>query len=150
MLQPFDLMVYGWDRRLVLPVDVQAATDFTTESASYFRDGLLEHELLPDAPYFLIATPVSLYLWRSETPPGHPPDFEASATPILSHYVPSMVRRGEPFNSFGVEAAMFGWFGDMAAGFRTPDDRSEPDRMLMQSGLLKAIQRGQVRFGDDP
>jgi hypothetical protein len=44
-----------------------------------------------------------------------------------------------------LEIAFSTWLSDLANGIREPDASSEPEQMLVQSGLLQRIKGGRVR-----
>jgi hypothetical protein len=141
----FDIGVYGQDGRLVLVVEVKAGTGISLDSAAGLRTNLLAHGLLSDAPYFLLASPRNLLLWKSETPANGPADFMASADPVLRDYLPTRTGQGGTFRSESLQLAMLSWLGDLASAVRTPDLSSEPDRMIVDSGLYDAIHFGEVK-----
>jgi hypothetical protein len=84
---PVDIAVFSKDRRLTLIVDVKGGSVYSTaESASGVRSSLLEHRLLPDAPFFMLATSTQIFLWHRDADPDAHPNYSGTTKPILDFY----------------------------------------------------------------
>ncbi|HEU4624181.1 MAG TPA: hypothetical protein VFS52_05420 [Steroidobacteraceae bacterium] len=144
-----DIVVYSQDKRRVLVVEVKEGKEPDPEHTAGLRRTLIAHDLLPHAPFFLLAYRTRLFLWRQETKPGEPPDYSASAAPILDDYASSFLKAGSPLRESGLQLIIFAWLADLASGARVPHPDSEPDRMSVESGLWGDIRLGDVQFEAD-
>jgi hypothetical protein len=95
--------------------------------------------------FFLFASPQKLFLWKPKTPLDARPDFAASAEPVLKEYLGRWADQpGGPLPE-SLQIAFSSWLGDLANGIREPDLDSEPEQIIVQSGLLDQIKGGTVR-----
>jgi hypothetical protein len=145
MTQHFDIVAYSADHRRVLVVECKGGKMTSPENAAQFRRNLMAHSAITPTPYFLLAFPTSLFLWKAETAPGELADFTAPAKPVLRSYLGSLVDREPGLQGQSIELAMLSWLGDLAAAIRKPDPKSEADQMVVKSGLYDKIRRGEVK-----
>lgn len=139
-----DIVAYSPDHRRVLVVECKGGGEMSPENAALLRRNLLTHNLIPDAPYFLLAVPNGFFLWLDKTPADQPPDFFASAKSVLRDYLgkhaEALGTRGE-----SLQLVLVSWLGDLASAIRQPDPNSEADQMLVKSGLYDKIRFGEVK-----
>jgi hypothetical protein len=144
---PADIAVFSKDRRPVLIVEVRDSdVHSTAESAAGLRRSLLAHHLLPDAPFFMLATRIQLFLWRGDAHSNAYPWYSAAARSVLDSYGSRHANRGKPFRGGALEIVMFSWLSDLASGVRAPSPDSEADRVLLESGLYEQIRGGTADF----
>lgn len=62
-----DLIAYDGNGQVVLLAEARSRMGKSPEWAARFRHNLLEHGLLPNARFFLIATPERMYFWNRIT-----------------------------------------------------------------------------------
>lgn len=139
-----DIAVFSKSKDLVLVVQIDGSAGSSSESAAYFRRAMIEERFVENAPFLLIASKTTIFLWRRDTPLDEEPDFTAPIKPVLqfywrSHYV-------EHYGREVIELLMHTWLGDLAIGIREPDTAFAADEMLLDSGLYKLMQSGYVRF----
>jgi hypothetical protein len=144
---PADVAVFSKDRRPVLVVEVKGSGMYpTAQSAAGLRQSLMAHDLLPDVPFFMLATPIQIFLWHGDAPPGAYPNYSAAAKPVLDSYGSRHANREKPVRGGALEIVMFSWLSDVASGARGLSPDSEVDRMLLESGLYEQIQGGAADF----
>jgi hypothetical protein len=147
MPAPADIVVYAPDRRPVLAVEIKETRHASAKEATALRRGLFAHGLLPDSTFYLIVYPTSLFLWRRQTPADGPPDYVASTRPGLedtdlnvSHEHDGHLRKG------GLQLLIFGWLSVLANDLRAADPTSEPEKILIDSGVYEQLRHGEVQF----
>ncbi len=144
---PADIAVFSKDRRPVLIVEVKDSGMYSTaESAAGLRRSLMAHHLLPNVPFFMLATPIQIFLWLGDAHPGAYPNYSATAKPVLDSYGSRHANRGKPVRGGALEIVMFSWLSDIASGARALSADSAVDRMLLESGLYEQIQGGTADF----
>jgi hypothetical protein len=145
MRTEFDIAGYSPTRELVLIAEVKWLKESSEENAVYFRRNLLSHRLLSEVPYFLLAYRSSFFLWRGASDPGASPDFKAPAKPVLKKYLGTFAESESGPGPESMESAVNLWLSELASGIQEPDPSSEPDKMILDSGLYDRIKGGEVR-----
>ena len=140
-----DIIAYSTDHRPVLVVECKGGKETSPGNAARLRRNLLAHELIPDAPYFLLAFSTVFFLWRDKTPADQPPDFSASARSVLREYLGKLAEDAAATRGESLQLALVSWLGDLASAIRQPDPGSEADQMLVKSGLYEKIRSGEVK-----
>jgi len=144
---PVDIAVFSKDRRPILVVEVRdGGTYSTVESAVGLRRSLMGHHLLPNVPFFMLATPIQIYLWVGDAAPKANPSYSADAGPVLNSYGSKHTDREKPRRGGALEIVMFSWLSDVASGTRPLSTDSAVDRMLLVSGLYEQIRGGSAEF----
>jgi len=139
-----DIIVESHYRRPILMVKCRGAQGTSNQYATRWRQNLIEHGLDPEVPYFLLAFPTRLFLWRANANIEAPPDFAAPAQDVLRRYLgPIADLPGGPRQS--LELVFHFWLDDLAQELRQPDPLSEAEQMLVTSGLLEKIKGGLFR-----
>jgi hypothetical protein len=142
-----DIAVFSRDRRPILVVEVEDSAIYATaELAAELRRGLMAHHLLPDVPFFMLATPIQLFLWNGDAHPGAYPKYSAIAQPVLEAYGSRRTNREKPVRGGALEIVVFSWLSDLASGARPLSPDSEVDQMLLGSGLYEQIKGGIADF----
>jgi hypothetical protein len=145
MTEAFDIAAYSPRRQLVLLAEVKWLKESSEENAVFFRRNLLSHSLLSDVPYFLLAYRNGFFLWKGSSDPGSSPDFRAPAKPVLKKYLGALAETERGPGPEGMESAVNLWLSELASGIQEPDLESEPDKMLVESGLYDQLKGGEVR-----
>ena len=139
------IMIESRDRRPILVVECRRAHDSSSQYAVRWRRNLVAHGLDSEVPYFLLAFPTGLFLWRANSNLEAPPDFTAPAQPVLKRYLgPIAEQPGGPLEE-SLENAFYAWLSDLAHGVRQPEALSEADQMLVTSGLLEKMKGSTFR-----
>jgi hypothetical protein len=148
---PADIIVYAADRYPVLAVEIKETRQASAEKAAAVRRNLLAHRLLSDSAFFLLVYPTMLFLWRRETPASGLPDYIASATPVLNDTELKVAGDdGVHLRKGGLQLRVFAWLSVLASDLRSADPKSEPEKMLIDSGVYAQLRHGDVRFEADP
>lgn len=142
-----DIVVFSRDKRPILVVELKDTGAYTTpESAAGVRRSLMAHGLLPDAPFFMLVTPIKQFLWPKIAAPHDLPGFTAPSTSILDHYAAPRPSRPKQGRGGALEIVIFSWLSDLASGIRSPSRDSPADQMLVESGVYQQIRGGTADF----
>jgi hypothetical protein len=139
-----DIVLETPDGRVLL-VECTWMNDPSLDGAAQLRDSLVPL-WLGEYEYFLLTLRTELHLWRRETPPGSLPDFSASARRVWSDYLGKLADSEETLQSRSMELAVAAWLSDLASNVRQPDPASEPDKLLVESGLYNQMKHASVRL----
>lgn len=140
-----DIVAYSPDQRPVLVVECKGGRHTSPQSASQLRRNLLTHSLVADAPYFLIAYPHDLFMWKRDSKWDAPPDYSASLKSVLSEYLGKLGDEYARVRPESLELALYSWLSDLVSTIREPALNSEADQMLVRAGVYDQIKRGEVR-----
>jgi len=146
VMTSLDIVAYSRDHRRMLVVDCKMSKESSPESAARLRRNLMQHELLDEAPFFLLAFPTGLFLWKGEAKSDELPAFSAPAKPVLRTYLGKAAEDDANIRRASLEIALCSWLSDLVIGVRTPEANNEADQILVQSGLYEQIRHGEVRF----
>ncbi|MBS0422269.1 MAG: hypothetical protein JSR66_31480 [Proteobacteria bacterium] len=144
MSAPLDIVVDSPIGRRILFVECKATRSSTPRDAANVRRKLIMYTQLPLDAFFLLAVPSKLFLWGRDAALDAVPAFTANAQPVLRDYLGALADQegGPRGESLGL--AIAGWLGDLTSNLRSPD-KTDADRMLVDSGLLEKIKGGRVR-----
>lgn len=141
-----DIVFFSTDKRPVLVVEVKDTQLYpTAREAAALRRNLMAHGLLPAGRFFMLATPVQVFIWPDDAAIGALPPYSASATSILDVYGAPKVNAGRGRGG-ALEIVIFLWLSDLAAGARKPVKTSEVDQIVVESGLYDQILGGSADF----
>ncbi|MGD1069937.1 MAG: hypothetical protein ABSB15_07340 [Bryobacteraceae bacterium] len=146
--QGIDLIAYDQAGRVVLLAEAKSRVGTSAEWAARFRRNMLSHGTLPDAPFFLIATPERLYFWKQNhaDAPDEPPEFTVDATIEFKPYLDKLERTSRTVSEQALEVLVYLWLTDMA---QTGDARSKNDpsmRWLADSGLIRSLEKARIEM----
>lgn len=147
-----DLAVYGADGSLQLLVKVKTKTAASAAWVTHaVRHGFAGGEL-PAVPYFMLALPDKLYLWKGASQAAvwavEQPDFVFETTVLLRPLRTDITTWHAPFSGQGLEILLAAWF-DTVTDPRNPLLGQYPPYLkLQESGLLDAIRNGTVEVQD--
>jgi hypothetical protein len=139
-----DFVVFSSARVPILIVECKVGKETSAANAASLRRNLVAHSLIPTAPYFMLAYPTAIFLWGENATIDALPAQTASAKPILKDYVPHLVDHTLSVVGEGLQIAVLSWLSDLAAGVRQPKRTSEPDMIVVTSGLYEKIRNGVV------
>lgn len=75
---------------------------------------------------------------------------KASAIPVLNGTERSRVGEDDiPLRKGGLQLRVFTWLSVLASNLRNANPESEPEKMLIDSGVYDQLRHGDVRFEDD-
>jgi hypothetical protein len=139
-----DLTAISPDGRPVLAIECKGGNTVSAESAAVFRRNLLLHKQIPTVPFFMMAYPRTLFLWRLETPAEGDPDFQAPTESILLDYAPQLSAPAFSVQQSSLEIVIQSWLADLIAGIRQPKQASKAEQMLVSAGVYDQIRNGSV------
>jgi hypothetical protein len=86
--EPADISVFSSDKRLELIVEVKTKYPSNAEWATKFRRNLLSNGAIPHTPFFMLALPDRLYLWKNgySSSDERPPDFVIDSSLVVADY----------------------------------------------------------------
>lgn len=141
----YDIVVETADGTRALVVECKRMKVTSVTDAANVRRNLKAHARDLSPAFFMLASHTGIFLWRAEAAPDAQPEFNAPAKPVLKRYLGSVADRpGGPLPE-SLEIAISSWLSDLVSGIRAPDLDSEPERMVVESGLLAKIKDGLVR-----
>lgn len=140
-----DIAVYDRKYSLQLVGEVQGRLRASEEWIRQLREYLLETQVIPRAPYFLLALPDKFYLWTPGTSgdPQAPPDYRIDAQQALAHYMRGWENALERIYPSSLEMLVSSWLQDLASLDRRREEVPDSD-WLFDSGLYDAIRGGRV------
>jgi len=115
-----NIIIESTSWRPILIVVCRTTQDTSSQYATRFRQNLVAHGLDLDLPYFLLAFPTRLFLWRANANIEAPPDFTASTQAVLKPYMGRFADRpGGPCEE-SLEIALTVWLTIWLMVFRNP------------------------------
>ena len=143
-----DIAVFSADSTLKLIVEVKGNRGVGLEWASQFRRNLLAHHAIPRSPFFLLALPDHMYLWKngSEVVETRVPDFVIDSSPIVAAFLDE-TRELTANSSQGLELVFASWLNLLTISGLSEDKAAPHERWLLESGLYEAIKNGSVETG---
>ncbi|MEO8129980.1 MAG: hypothetical protein ABJF23_23505 [Bryobacteraceae bacterium] len=147
---PIDFIAYDADGAVVLLLEAKSRHGISDSWAAKLRRNILAHGGLPNAMYFLIATPERMYGWKLEaaelSPHEVPPDFTVDAQKVLAPYFAKFNQDPANIGPRAFELLVLTWLTDMA---KSPENRLELDpslSYLSESGLLSSLRHAEIEM----
>ena len=102
--------------------------------------------MLPDAPFFLIATPERMYFWRQDNsvPDDAPPHFILDGTAELKPYFEGLGQSPENIRGEGLWWIILSWLGDVADSRKQKARTDSSLAWLEESGFLEALKNAHI------
>lgn len=138
-----DIAGYSKDGSLQLVVEVTRAPKPTAAWASMMRRNLLAHGLVSRAPFFLLALPTRLYLWKDESEPAAPPQYEAEMKPLADWLWNRHPGRPAPTSEYALEVLLSSWFTHVLND-RLQKPLGPEFAWFVESGLSDALHSGRI------
>lgn len=140
-----DFVVYGQDDAIQLVVEARNTRNGSPEWAAEFRRNLLVHGAVPQAPYFLLASPRYLYLWK-DAPMSEAvlPDYQIDAAVVVPLYLQPATLPIDHLSGAGWEFVVAAWLDELVGGQLRDDLPVTVRHWLVESGLYDAVRDGMV------
>jgi hypothetical protein len=143
-----DVIAYDQAGRVVLLAEAKSRVGTSAEWAARFRRNMLAHGTLPNAQFFLIATPERMYFWKQDRPGvlDEPPEFTIDATREFKPYFDKLEKTAQGVSDEALELLVLSWLTDIA---RTGDAKSKKDpsmRWLSESGLIDSLEKARIEM----
>lgn len=102
------------------------------------------------APYTLLVFTDKIYLWCDRNPQDltSEPSYIIDATPIFQPYFERSKVTADQISPASFEMIVASWLREMIWAATFPEDRDRPQQWLVESGLLRAIEGGGVKYED--
>lgn len=140
-----DILVRSSDNDIKLIVEVKGRAQGSADWAAKFRRNLLVHHVLPKSRFFLLALPDFLYLWSNgDTQEAVPPDYTVRTLDVLRQYLTRLGNEPEHIGEEGLQLALTSWLHDATLSRKQPPVGSDSHKLLVESGLLNAIDKAEV------
>jgi hypothetical protein len=142
-----DIILYDRSNRPLLVCEVKAAKNEDPSWAAKLRRNLVEHELVPQSPYFLLVLQTKTYLWRdAPATVDVPPNYQGATWELLKSFLTRFDEQKTRLSESGLELATRAWLD----GITTSRPVSSPveDELLNQSGLAERARQGTLAYGD--
>jgi hypothetical protein len=142
----WDLAVFNRDDQLVLVVEVKNKLNTSPEWAARLRRNILAHGIFPNAPYFLMVFPDRFYLWTNADTKYEDvePTYTINARPILQPYFEQSGVTADQISGQSLELIVASWLGELIHSDKTPEELSESQQWLIDSGLYAAVAGGRL------
>ena len=138
----------GYDSRgqVVLLAEAKSRSGTSDKWASQLRRNILAHGALPQAPFFLIATPDRIYLWKEQglSAAEAPPDLILNAGDALAPYLERLRPSVSQLSPEAFEFVVLSWLSDLARSPSTEAPQNSTLRWLSESGFLDSIRNAQI------
>jgi hypothetical protein len=143
-----DLIAYDQAGRVVLLAEAKSRLGTSAEWAARFRRNMLSHGTLPEALFFLIATPERLYFWKQDHPdaPEEPPEFTIDATAEFKPYLDRLERSSRTLSQQALEVVVYVWLTDVARGGSARAGNDPSMRWLSDSGLIGSLEKARIEM----
>lgn len=140
-----DILVRSPDNDIELVVEVKGRARSSADWAAKFRRNLFVHHVVPKTKFFLLALPDFLYLWRNgNNSEAIPPDYTVRTLDVLQKYLTRLGNEPKHIAEEGLQLALTSWLRDVTLSSKRPPVGSESYRLLVESGLLDAIDKAEV------
>jgi hypothetical protein len=139
-----DMMIYSRRGEPVLAVEIKGLIHKDENWATRYRQGLIEHDAIPAARYFLFALPDKFYLWDNNAPSSAPPSYTADALSLLARDYERANVDANTLHGTAFELLLLSWFHRLTQADALPDDLKSNSAWLLDSGLFDAINRGRI------
>jgi hypothetical protein len=145
MVQKPDIAVFDAVGQTVLVAEVKAKPQSSPEWAALLRRNLVAYGL-PQAPYFMVATPEQLYLWAGKQLPAEPipPDISVGTRELFEPYLSKAQVAVSSLSEGGLELIVAAWLNELVGGYE--DNRLPPSaaEWFKSEGLLDALRGGRL------
>ena len=141
-----DLALYDRYGQLVAAVEVKAKVGTTGDWATRLWRNIATQDNLSDLPYFLLATPETLYLWkRDATQKGSQPTHQIDLHPVLAPYFQRAGVDPQSVSGFAFELIVASWLNDLTHNSMSGESNTAPGG-LTESGFLDTVREGRVEY----
>jgi hypothetical protein len=148
-IRDIDLVAYDHRGQPLLLAIVKGGSQETSGLwAAQYRRNILEHDTLPAAPFFLIATPERMYFWRQRDsgPEEELPQFTLDATNELGPYFQRVGLTPKEARGETLEWIVYFWLNDVAEKGQLTAKEDPSLGWLSESGLLEALGKAHIEL----
>jgi hypothetical protein len=138
-----DFIVKSPENSIQLLVEAKTSSDSSSQWAAQLRRNVMQYATASTHPYFILALPDHLYLWKNAGAAGTaPPDFDIETTSTFKHYAE---RLGTPLNELGknsFELVVRTWLEELIMSVTTATGPTES--WVASTGLSDRIRDGSI------
>jgi hypothetical protein len=136
-----DVVVYDKNGQLAAVIEAKNIKGKPRKWAIEMRRNLYEYGFLPKIPYFILALPDRLYIWKNakNTPEIIEPDYEIDITELFKSYYDQLGISPEEIGHDGFELLITSWLNEIAQA-----DIAQTQNLLVNSGLLETLKTGRI------
>jgi len=147
-IRDVDLIAYDHRGQALLLAIVKGSHNTSELWAAQYRRNILAHGTLPEAPFFLIATPARMYFWRQRDsgPEEELPQFTLDPTNELGPYFQRVGLTPEKVRGETWELIVYFWLNDIAEKGQLRAKKDPTLRWLSESGLLEALGKARIEL----
>lgn len=146
MVAAADIVVHDFNDAPQLIVEAKRRAPASRDWAARMRRNLFAHSRLPCVPYFLLALPERLFLWKDASPLDPTlPDFEIDTQAVLQPYLAKLQTPLTELSKNGFETLIRSWLDDVINSQIDNAKLSPSEKWLVDSGLYDAIKRGSIK-----
>lgn len=140
-----DILVRSPNNDIQLIVEIKGRAHSSPDWAAKFRRNLIAHDAIPVSKFFLLALPDFLYLWRNgNSTEVVPPDYTVKTLSVLQKYLTRLEAAPKYIGEEGLQLALTSWLREATLPSRRPPVGSDSYILLVESGLLDAIDNAEV------
>jgi hypothetical protein len=149
MIPYADIVARNAEGNTIAVVEVKNRENLSKDVAIDLRRNLIMHGLVPVAPYFLLLSQDSGFLWKDMglAALDAPPTQEFSMRPVLQRYLPQMESENRLGESI-LELLVLQWLNEIAIDGR--ESPEEPERLLATSGFLDSLRDATILVEANP
>lgn len=138
-----DIVVFSPDDKIQLIVEVKSKQQTSDAWAAQLRRNLITHAILPRAPYFLLATPDFLRLWRdTQDVDERQADVKVQTTAVLRPYLSHWGNAFPDEQSF--ELLIKTWLSNLVHSHLEKHEAPSELGWVFDTGLYDSIRHGHV------
>lgn len=145
-IMPFyaDLAVYNRHGRLIALVEIKNKSGTSRTWATGLRHNRLAHGEDPQADFFLLVTPDTLYLWKNAAPCLDEPTYVIDAQPLFAPYYARAGMEGRVRSRYAFELLVAGWLSDLLRADIPLEQLANGQQWLITSGFFQAVRDGHI------
>jgi len=146
--QSADIVAFDKRGQLVLMVEAKNKWGTSVEWAARMRQNMYAHDLLPKAPFCLLALPDRFYLWKNagETQEVMEPTLEIDPTPFLQPYYEKFGVAPSKLTGKSFELIVAAWLNQVLAADSASDFEALDQDWLLSSGLFDSLAGGYLEL----
>ena len=139
-----DVVVYDKNCQLAAVIEAKIKKGASKDWAIEMRRNLYTHGFLPKTPYFILALPDRLYIWKNAANTSEiiEPDYEIDITELLKPYYDRSGISPENISHYSFELFLVSWLNEIILS-----DTTQNLEWLRNSGLLETIKTGRIVSG---
>jgi hypothetical protein len=143
-----DFALYDRNGRLIAVAEVKNKAGTSREWAARLRRNILAHGGFHGADFFLLVTPDKLYLWKGAgaEPAVVQPALEVDAQPIFEPYFERAGVNPTDVSGRAFELIVAAWLSDLIRLAEQPENLSNGQNWLVETGLLDAVRDGRIEY----